>query len=106
MTTFNHPEPPNTTAFPIARAGYPFIGALAFTTAVFALLGVTVAALVALVSTFFVCFFFPGPRPGHPAAFRCRGLTGRRPDRVGRDGRRIPFCQCGVFEGKHFHVDL
>ena len=61
MTTFTHSEAPSNTAFPIARAGYPFIGALAFSTAVFALLGLTVAALTALVCTFFVCFFFRDP---------------------------------------------
>ena len=38
MTQFNWSEPPSQTAFPVAKAGYPFIFASAFATAVFALL--------------------------------------------------------------------
>ncbi len=54
----SHIEP---TTFPIAREGYPFIFASAFTTAVLALLGLTVLTLFFLVLTFFICFFFRDP---------------------------------------------
>ena len=47
--------------FPVARQGYPFIFASAFTTAIFALLGLTVLTLFLLVLTFFLCFFFRDP---------------------------------------------
>jgi phosphatidylserine decarboxylase len=49
------------TAYPVARAGYPFIFAAAFTTAVFALLHLTVLALIGLVVTGFICYFFRDP---------------------------------------------
>jgi phosphatidylserine decarboxylase len=49
------------TACPIAREGYPFIFASAFTTFVLALLGLTVLTLFFLVLTFFICFFFRDP---------------------------------------------
>ena len=49
MTKFTWPDPPSPTAFPVARAGYPFIFCTAFATAVFALLGLTVLSLIGLV---------------------------------------------------------
>ncbi len=49
------------TAFPIAREGYPFIFASAFSTAVLALLGLTALTLFFLALTFFICFFFRDP---------------------------------------------
>lgn len=52
---------PRPTAFPIAKPGYPVIFACAFTTFVFALLGMKFLALSALAVTFFVCFFFRDP---------------------------------------------
>lgn len=61
MNNFIWPDPPSDTAFPVARAGYPFIFTSAFTTAVFAFLGLTVLALVGLVATFFICYFFRDP---------------------------------------------
>ncbi len=61
MTTFSWPDPPINTAFPIAKPGYPFIFAGAFSTAIFALLGFTGMAFIGLLTTFFICFFFRDP---------------------------------------------
>jgi len=61
MDKFSWTDPPSHTAFPVASAGYPFIFAAAFTTAVFALLGLTVLALIGLVVIFFICYFFRDP---------------------------------------------
>lgn len=49
------------TAYPIARAGWPFIGASAFATFVLALCGLTVFAVIGLLVTFFICYFFRDP---------------------------------------------
>lgn len=61
MIKFSRTEPPSQTAFPIDRAGIPFIGIAAFATAVFALLGIAVLALSGLLATLFVCYFFRDP---------------------------------------------
>lgn len=61
MNKFSWPDPLNQTAFPIARAGYPFIFATAFVTAVFALLGLTTPAITGLVVTISICLFFRDP---------------------------------------------
>jgi len=61
MNKFSWSDPPNTVAFPVAKAGYPPIFAAAFITAVFALLGLKVFALTGLLVTLFVCFFFRDP---------------------------------------------
>jgi phosphatidylserine decarboxylase len=61
MTQLNWSDPPSQTAFPIARAGWPFIGAAAFATAVFALLGIGVLAILGLLITGFICYFFRDP---------------------------------------------
>jgi phosphatidylserine decarboxylase len=45
----------------VARAGYPLIFTAAFVTAVFAFLELTVPALMGLVVTLFVCYFFRDP---------------------------------------------
>ena len=58
MDKFSWSEPPTQTAFPVAKPGYPFIFASAFVTAVFALLEVTFLALVGLIATFFIAYFF------------------------------------------------
>jgi phosphatidylserine decarboxylase len=58
---FSYPEPPAQTAFPVAKPGYPFIFASAFTTAVFALLGLKCLTLLGLAATFFICYFFRDP---------------------------------------------
>jgi len=61
MSKFMWSEIPSHSAFPVASAGYPFIFASVFTTAVFALLGLTVLSLIGLVTTFFICYFFRDP---------------------------------------------
>lgn len=52
---------PSRVAFPVARAGYPMIFASAFTTVVFALLQLMTFALIALIITLFICYFFRDP---------------------------------------------
>ncbi len=61
MDEFVWSEPPSRSAFPIARPGYPLIGAAAFTTLVLALLGLTSLALLGLAATFCICGFFRDP---------------------------------------------
>jgi len=61
MDKFSWSNPPSHTAFPVASAGYPFIFASAFTTAVFAFLELTAPALICLAITFFICYFFRDP---------------------------------------------
>lgn len=61
MTDFSWPDPPQKTAFPVARAGFPFIYAASFITAVFALLGLALPAISGVVITMFICFFFRDP---------------------------------------------
>ncbi len=61
MNKFSWPDPNSQSAFPIARPGYSFIGAAAFTTFVFALLGLILPALLGLASTFFIIYFFRDP---------------------------------------------
>jgi phosphatidylserine decarboxylase len=58
---FSWSESPRPTAYPIAAPGYFFIGASAFITAVFALLGLTIPAVFFMLLTVFVCFFFRDP---------------------------------------------
>ena len=61
MDAFSRSDPQSLTAFPVAKPGYPFIFAFAFTTAVFALLELTFLSLVALAGTIFVACFFRDP---------------------------------------------
>jgi phosphatidylserine decarboxylase len=61
MHKFSWGDPPNQTAFPIAKAGYPFIFGAAFATLVLALLGLTLLAILGLVLTFSLCGFFRDP---------------------------------------------
>jgi len=61
MNKYSWPDPNSQSAFPIARPGYSFIGAVAFTTFVFALLGLIIPALLGLASTFFIIYFFRDP---------------------------------------------
>jgi phosphatidylserine decarboxylase len=61
MSSLFRSDIPSQTAFPLARAGYPFIFACAFTTVVFALLGLVLLSLIGLVATFFICYFFRDP---------------------------------------------
>jgi len=60
-------DSPGQTAFPVAKAGYSFIFAAAFTTAVFALLELTTPALIGLLATFSICLFFRDPDRVIPA---------------------------------------
>lgn len=68
MDKFARSDPPSQTAFPVARAGYPFICVAAFTTAVLALLGFTSLTLIGLVITFCICGFFRDPDRVIPVA--------------------------------------
>jgi phosphatidylserine decarboxylase len=61
MDKFSWSEVPSQTAFPVAKAGYPFILTGAFTTSVFAFLGFTALTLIGLMVTFFLAFFFRDP---------------------------------------------
>ena len=61
MNNYSRPDQPSQTAFPVARAGYPFIFVAAFTTAILALLGLTTLTLIGLVVTFCICGFFRDP---------------------------------------------
>jgi phosphatidylserine decarboxylase len=61
MDDYSRAEPFSHSAFPIDRAGMPFIGIAAFATAVFALLGIAVLALSGLLATLFICYFFRDP---------------------------------------------
>ncbi|MGW8186015.1 MAG: phosphatidylserine decarboxylase family protein [Desulfobacterales bacterium] len=68
MNDFIWPERPNPTAFPVARPGLPLILGCAFTTAVLALLGLTVPTLIVLAMTLFVVYFFRDPDRIIPSA--------------------------------------
>jgi phosphatidylserine decarboxylase len=61
MSQFSWAEPPRQTGFPVAKAGYPFIAAVAFATAVLALLGLATLSVLGLAATFFICWFFRDP---------------------------------------------
>jgi phosphatidylserine decarboxylase len=61
MTQYHWPDAPSQAAFPIAKAGYPFIFAAAFATAVFALLGFAWLAVTGLLVAGFICYFFRDP---------------------------------------------
>jgi phosphatidylserine decarboxylase len=61
MEKYSWADAPHQTAFPIARAGYPFIAAGAFVTTVLALLEMSVAAVLGLLATFFIAYFFRDP---------------------------------------------
>ncbi len=61
MSNFFWSDLPSNSAFPLATAGYPFIFASAFTTAVFAFLGLITLSLMGLAATFFICYFFRDP---------------------------------------------
>lgn len=61
LNDFAWPDRPSQTALPVAKPGYPFIFAGAFTTAVLALLGLTIMALLGLGITFFIVYFFRDP---------------------------------------------
>ncbi|MCU0562784.1 MAG: phosphatidylserine decarboxylase family protein [Desulfobacterales bacterium] len=69
MEDFVWSDPPQRTAFPVARPGYPLIAGSAFATLVLALLGIVPAALLGLAVTFCIAAFFRDPdrvTPGRP----------------------------------------
>jgi len=61
MSNFFWADAPSHTAYPVARAGFPFMFTAAFATAVFALLGWASLALLGLLSFLFISFFFRDP---------------------------------------------
>lgn len=61
MEKYSWPEPTAQTAFPVAKAGYPLILAAAFVTLIFALLGLTLLALLGVGVVFSFCGFFRDP---------------------------------------------
>ena len=61
MEKYSRLEPPSQSAWPVHRAGYPFILAAGFTTLVFALLGLKTPALALLAITICICCFFRDP---------------------------------------------
>jgi len=61
MEKYSWSDPTGQTAFPVAKAGYPFIFSTAFVTLIFALLGMVYLTLTGLLVTFFVCGFFRDP---------------------------------------------
>jgi phosphatidylserine decarboxylase len=68
MNDYSWPDRPSETAFPVAKPGYPFIFAAAFATAIFALLEIVILALLGLVATVFIVYFFRDPDRAVPAS--------------------------------------
>ena len=68
MKRLEFPEPLSATAIPVARAGIPIILALAFATAVFALLGMVSVTLILFAAAVFTLFFFRDPDRAVPVA--------------------------------------
>jgi len=61
MKQYSWSDPPGQFAFPVEKAGYPVILACAFITAVFALLNMAWPAIIGVVITLSICFFFRDP---------------------------------------------
>lgn len=61
MKKYTWPEQQGFSAFPIARPGYSFIAVSAFVTAVLAITGLKLIAVIGLAVTVFICFFFRDP---------------------------------------------
>jgi phosphatidylserine decarboxylase len=61
MGDFFWADAPKQTAFPIASPGYSFIFAAAFSTVIFALIGIEWLVCVGMLATFFICYFFRDP---------------------------------------------
>jgi len=68
MEKFSWADSPNQTAFPVAKPGYPLIFAGAFITAILALLGMAIPALIGLAATIGICWFFRDPDRVVPVA--------------------------------------
>ncbi|MBL0715335.1 MAG: phosphatidylserine decarboxylase family protein [Desulfosarcina sp.] len=71
MQRFTWPDPPSQTAYPIARPGWPLIGAALFATFVLALLGLKGPAVLMLVISACICGFFRDPDRAVPTAEGC-----------------------------------
>ncbi|OQY58917.1 MAG: phosphatidylserine decarboxylase [Desulfobacteraceae bacterium 4572_88] len=54
-------DPPSQTAFPIAKAGMPYILAAAFVTLIMALLDMKCLTFMGILATLFICLFFRDP---------------------------------------------
>ncbi|MBU0991199.1 MAG: phosphatidylserine decarboxylase family protein [Proteobacteria bacterium] len=61
MKKFEWSDQPQQTAYPVAKAGYPFIFSAAFVTLVLALIGFKGLTFAGLLVTLFICFFFRDP---------------------------------------------
>jgi phosphatidylserine decarboxylase len=94
-------DPPHRTAFPIARAGLPLIGAAAFATVVLAVLGLTALALTGLAATLFICYFFRDPDRATPTAAGC--VVSPADGRVVATG---PVAETPFFEGPAIRVGI
>ena len=68
MEPYEWPQPPAESAFPVAKPGWPLIFGAAFATLVFALLDLTLPALLGLAGTFFLAAFFRDPDRTVPTA--------------------------------------
>jgi len=101
MTQSNWSDPPSQTAFPVAKAGYPFIYASAFATAVFALLGFALLAILGLLTTGFICFFFRDPDRLVPGG---AGLIVSPAD--GKVIKVEPISQTPYFEGACIRISV
>jgi len=54
-------DAPVQTAFPVSKAGYPYIYVSAFVTIIIALTGLPVFSVLGVITTLFICFFFRDP---------------------------------------------
>lgn len=68
MESYEWPQPPAESAFPVAKPGWPLIFGAAFATLVLALLDLTLPALLGLAGTFFLAAFFRDPDRTVPMA--------------------------------------
>ena len=106
MEDFVWADPPQRVAFPVARAGYPLIGAAAFATLILALLGLTVLSLLGLTATTLHRRLFPGSRPGRSQPARAGGIAGRRARDRRRDRERQSIFRRAGAKNQYFHVGL
>ncbi len=64
-------DKPLETAFPIAKPGYPYIGAAAFITLVLAIVGFKCLTVIGIIVTFCICGFFRDPDRVVPNKDKC-----------------------------------